>query len=80
MSKVKPLKRRIMTLDELRAKTLDMIRCCRKQFRKGPYEDGMTDEEFIDDVLNDFECQINCDIEMEKIIAQNAEQTWKGEP
>ena len=67
MSKIKPLKSRIMSLDELRTRSLYMIGECRKQLRKGPYEEGLTDEEFIENVLEDFEAQIIADIEMERI-------------
>ena len=80
MTKVKPLQSRIMTLDDMRCRTLAVIKLCRKQFRKGPYDDGLADEEFIDEVLNDFANKIKADIEMEKIIAENAEPTGEGEP
>ena len=67
MSKVRPLKSRIMGLDELRTRSLCMIDECRNQLRKAPYEDGPTDEEFIENTLEDFEAKIIADIEMERI-------------
>ena len=64
---VKPLRARTMTLDELRQRTLDLIKATRKQFRRHSWQDGMSDEEFIDKVLGQLEHQIKGDIDAEKI-------------
>jgi hypothetical protein len=51
-----------MTLDELRRRTLELINATRKQLRRHSWQDGMSDEEFIDKVLNHLEHQITDDI------------------
>lgn len=59
--RVKPLKSRTMTLNELQLETLDLIRKVRFQFNKNPYEEGMTDDEFLDQVVWPLESQIYSD-------------------
>lgn len=70
---VEPLKSHVMTLDELQRATLKFCKQVRKQLRKSPHEEGLTDSEFIDEVLEPLETTIHQDREMLKII-KTAEQ------
>lgn len=65
---VKPLKKRTMTLDELRKRTKRTLNLCRKQLRKAPYEIGLTDEEFIESHIDPLLMDIWQDTQMEKIL------------
>jgi hypothetical protein len=58
MSKVRPLKKKTMTLSQLQLRTLDVLRKVRFQFRRQGFEDGMSDSEFIDKVLEPFATDI----------------------
>jgi len=53
-SKIEPLKKRTMNLDQLQRKTIKVIRLMQKQLKRKHYHGGMTDEEFSDEVLNAF--------------------------
>lgn len=64
--KVKPLRGKTMGLDALRVRVLDVLKKTRDQLHKTPYEDGLTDEEFIEQVLDTLEIEITQDIEYEK--------------
>lgn len=64
---IEPLRRRIMTVEVLRKKTLRMLKACRKQLLKCPHEVGLTDQEFFDRI-SDFETDIRTDIAMEKLL------------
>ncbi len=68
MSKVRPLKAKVQTLEELRFSALDFIKKVRKQLQHSPYQPGMNDTEFIDEVLSPFEENIRTDREMDRII------------
>jgi hypothetical protein len=59
---VKPLTKRTMTLEELQLKTLELIIKCEKHLERMPYEEGLSDDEFIDQVLNKFQEDIVCDM------------------
>lgn len=50
--KVEPLRKRTMTLNELQVRTANVIRLVKFQFGRAAYGDGMTDAEFIEDVLD----------------------------
>lgn len=65
---IKPLKKRIMTLQQLRQRTVRALQLCRKQFLKSPHEEGLTDEEFIDEHINPLLNDIWQDRQMEKIL------------
>lgn len=67
MSKVKPLRRRTLNLDQMHYKTLKLIRETRKQLRRMPHEPGMNDEEFIREILNPLQEQIEADREILKM-------------
>lgn len=68
MSKVRPLKAKVQTLQELRFSALHFIKKVRKQLQHSPYQEGMNDQEFIDNVVNPFEEKIRTDRDMERII------------
>lgn len=68
MSKVRPLKAKVQTLQELRFSALHFIKKVRKQLQHSPYQEGMSDQEFIDQVVNPFEEKIRTDRDMERII------------
>jgi len=72
MHEIKPLEKRIMTLQELRKRTVRTLRLCRKQFLKAPHEPGLTDVEFIDEHINSLLTDIWQDRQMEKIIDEKA--------
>ena len=57
-SKVRPLTKKTMTLSQLQLRTLDVLRKVRFQFKRQGHEDGMTDEEFLDNVLEPLETDI----------------------
>lgn len=44
-----------MTLNELQLRVVDVLRKARFQLRRQAHETGMSDEEFIDDVLTPLE-------------------------
>lgn len=67
MSKVKPLRRRTLTVEQMQQKTLKLITAARKQLRRKPYQDGLSDEEFIEQVLDPLASQIKEDQEMSKL-------------
>lgn len=70
---VKPLKARILTLEELQQETLQLIKKTRKQFNHKPHEEGMSDRDFVDLVLTPLETKIQQDIEMQK----DSDRNWK---
>lgn len=70
MSKVRPLRSKVYTLKELRFFTLDFIKKVRKQLQHSPYQEGMNDSEFLDQVVSPFEEKIRNDRDMERIIAK----------
>lgn len=51
MAKVRPLKKRTMTLDELQRRTLDVLDRTRDQFYRPGWQDGKSDDEFVRDVV-----------------------------
>lgn len=55
---VRPLRARVMTLHELQLKTLDLIRKTRFQFNRSAHEDGMSDGEFMSQIVDPLEHQI----------------------
>lgn len=57
-----------MTLNELQMRTLDVIRKARFQLRGSAYENSMSDEDFIEQVLEPLETDIIQDRHMLKMI------------
>jgi hypothetical protein len=55
---VQPLKKKTMTLNQLQLRTLDVLRKVRFQFKRQAHEDGMSDEEFLDSVVEPLETDI----------------------
>lgn len=67
-SKPPPLQSRTMTLEELQQRTLDVLAKVRKQFFRNPYEEGLSDWEFLDEVVSPLEIEIRQDQMMQKIL------------
>jgi hypothetical protein len=68
MAKVKPLRKRTMTLKQLRKRTLAVLEACRRQFNHKAYQEGMSDAEFIEGPLCDLVHDIKQDIVMEGML------------
>lgn len=66
-SKVEPLKSRTMTLSELQLRVLDVIRLTKFQFGHQAHEEGMTDHEFIEEVLDPLATEIYQDRQVLKM-------------
>ena len=66
--KVEPLRKKTMTLSELQMKTLDVLRKVRFQFNRQAYDDGMSDTEFLDQIIDPFETEIYQDRQMLKML------------
>ena len=58
---VEPLKKKTMTLNELQVRTLNVIRLARFQLGRSAHEEGMSDAEFIEQVLEPLETDIHQD-------------------
>ena len=56
--KVKPLRRRAMTLIQLQMQTLDVLRKVRFQFNRQAHESGMSDTEFLSQIVEPLEIAI----------------------
>lgn len=61
MSKVKPLQKRTMTLDELQTRVIKLLKKVRKQFYRQAYEGGLSDAEFIEQWIYPLETEIDQD-------------------
>jgi hypothetical protein len=59
--KVKPLTKRTMTLGHLQKRTLDVLRRVKRQFQRQGFEEGMGDEEFVEEVINPLMNDISAD-------------------
>ena len=70
MSKVRPLKAKVQTLQELRFSALHFIKKVRKQLQHSPYQEGMNDQEFLDQIVSPFEEKIRNDRDMEQMIGR----------
>lgn len=64
---VKPLKKKTMTLSQLQLRTLDVLRKVRFQFNRAAHDEGMSDSEFIEDVLEPLETDIYQDRQVLKM-------------
>jgi len=67
MSKVPPLKERFHTLNQLQLETLNLIRKVRFQLHRQPYDDGLSDREFLDQIVQPLEDKIYADRAMAKL-------------
>ena len=70
MNEVKPLKKKTMTLNELQLRTLDVIRKARFQLGRSAHDNGMSDDEFIEQVLETLETEIYQDRHVLKMTAR----------
>ena len=61
---VKPLKRRTMALGELQKKTLKILRGVRSQLTRRAHEEGLSDTEFLEQVISPFMERILSDREV----------------
>jgi hypothetical protein len=67
---VKPLKKKTMTLNQLQVRTLDVLRKVRIQLRRAGWEGGMSDEEFVSEVVERLETDIYQDRQILKMKAK----------
>lgn len=67
-NEVKRLKKKTMTLSELQLKTLDILRRVRFQFNRSAHEEGMSDTEFLDQIVDPLETEIHQDRQMLRMI------------
>lgn len=65
-NKVTPLKKKTMTLSELQLRTLDVLRKVRFQFRRPAHAEGMSDDEFLENIIEPLETDIYQDRQMLK--------------
>jgi hypothetical protein len=70
---VEPLKSRTMTLGELQLKTLDLCKKVRKQLNRKAHEPGLSDAEFLDQVVE----PLKTIIEQDRYVIQRAEKNKK---
>lgn len=71
MGTPKPLKKRMMTLSQLQLKTLDVLRRVKFQFDRQAHDEGMSDGEFIDQVVDPLMTDIYQDRQMQKLNREN---------
>jgi hypothetical protein len=64
---VTPLRSRTMTLSQLQMETLDVLRKVKFQFGRQAHEDGMSDGEFIESVVDPLIEKIFCDRQVLKM-------------
>lgn len=67
MASVKPLRSKTMTLSELQLRTLDVLRKVRFQLGRAAHEEGMSDAEFVDEVIDSLSTDIYQDRQVLKI-------------
>lgn len=68
---VTPLRSKTMTLNELQLETLDLLRKVRFQFNRAAHEDGMSDNEFLDQIVDPLETKIYQDRQVLKMRRKN---------
>ena len=73
---VPPLKKRTMTLSQLQLATLNLIRKLRFQLNRVGYEEGMSDKEFLEQIVYPLEADIYQDRKM--IALQRHKKTENG--
>ena len=76
-TKVKPLTKKTMTLNELQLRTLDVLRKVKFQFGRQAHEDGMSDSEFMDQVIDPLSTDIYQD---RRVLKQARAETKKKGP
>lgn len=64
---VKPLTKKTMTLSQLQMRVLDVLRKVKFQFGRQAHEDGMSDAEFIEQVIDPLSTDIYQDREVLKM-------------
>jgi hypothetical protein len=67
MAKVKPLQKRTMTLSQLQLATLDVLRKVKFQLHRNACEAGMSDSEFIEQIVEPLMTDIYQDRQMAKL-------------
>lgn len=72
---VEPLKKRTMTLNQLQLRTMDVLRKARFQLGRSAHEEGMSDAEFIEQVLEPFETDLYQDRQMLRMLRQRNKET-----
>lgn len=69
---IRPLRKKTMSLKQLQKRTLTVLRKTIKQFNRKAYEGGMSDTEFIEEVILPLETDIYQDQEMLKMIEKKS--------
>lgn len=73
MTKVRPLTKRTMTLHQLQMRTLDVLRKVKFQLGRQAHEDGMSDAEFVDQVIDPLATDIYQDRQVLKMHRKSKE-------
>jgi hypothetical protein len=71
---VTPLRSRTMTLSQLQMEVLDVLRKVKFQFRRQAHEDGMSDAEFIEQVIDQLATKIYQDRQVLKMHRRNKQK------
>lgn len=75
MAKVRPLKKKTMTLSELQLRTLDVLRHVRFQLQRQAHEPGLSDDEFLDEFVTSLETDIYQDRHVLKMHRKSIRKT-----
>lgn len=70
----KPLTKRTMTLKQLQSRALSVLRQVRRQFNRMPHEGGLSDNEFLEQVIEPLEI----DIRQDRDILKRSNSTSEG--
>lgn len=65
---VKPLRKKTMTLNQLQMRTLDVLRKVKFQLQRQGYEVGMSDSEFIEQIID----PLSTDIYQDRYVLKHA--------
>lgn len=75
---VEPLRKKTMTLNELQLRTLDVLRRVKFQFNRQAHEEGMSDAEFVDQVIDPLATDIYQDRQVLKMYAKQKKADRKS--
>ena len=67
MTPPKPLQSRTFSYEELQEATLEFIKKVYAQLYKAPHEDGLSDNEFVSEVIGPLESKIRADQDVIKM-------------
>jgi len=75
-----PLKSKTMTLGELQLAVIKLCREVRIQFNRAAYEDGMSDNEFLDRIVEPLKTRIHRDRDVIKSAKRNRSKATDKSP